>query len=699
MMLLSGTLADLDLASIAATTSLGRSSLRLELRASSGDLIGSLVLKAGRVVSATAGTTRGRDALRVLMNATSDARFQLAHEPLDFVLSSALASVDELGGLGRGSTRSPRLVRPATSSGAATRSLRNGRPGTAPPPAARVAMMQGRLDEFDLLTLLQTVGVGRQLVELEILDRGGTALGAIRVKSGKVVSAQAGDIAGVEAVSRLLQSAESFAFAAYRVSAELGQIEELASVVEIGIRFAGDVPAPSDQPIMEGSLSEFDLPTVLHTVGCSRQYCALEVRDEQVTRGTIFVKSGIVLAAIAGPLTGIPAVQHLIASYPHGRFRLTQLAAELPDHAPLGPVGQVLLHVDAPAPAAGPPGGVDLDEEPTRASLPGDLVVMEGKLSDFDIRTVLEVLAGTRQHARLQILGPRDRALGEVTLKAGWIISVQAGALRGREALVFLLGASPQLRFRVLTVGDGPEPEETLGAIHEVLASIPVVRAPRSESSTKILRWAIPLSFAVGGAIVLLVTRGATIVRPDVPPSPPVMQREPPPPVEATAPGARARPAPPPSGRPAPAAAPQPPAAPAATAPTPQPAQPQPPAAAAPTPQPAQPPTPQPAEPPQAAEPPQQPATPPAPTAQPPPTAPLAQTEPAAPAGLNIRNAQAAFKQLGYDPGPIDNVYGRLTRNAILRFQRSQHLPATGLLDDATWAALVGQLMPQRARH
>jgi peptidoglycan hydrolase-like protein with peptidoglycan-binding domain len=61
---------------------------------------------------------------------------------------------------------------------------------------------------------------------------------------------------------------------------------------------------------------------------------------------------------------------------------------------------------------------------------------------------------------------------------------------------------------------------------------------------------------------------------------------------------------------------------------------------------------------------------------------------------MSIQNAQTALKRLGYDPGPIDNAYGTQTRNAIQQFQRSQHLPATGVLDRDTWSAIVGQLMP-----
>lgn len=62
--------------------------------------------------------------------------------------------------------------------------------------------------------------------------------------------------------------------------------------------------------------------------------------------------------------------------------------------------------------------------------------------------------------------------------------------------------------------------------------------------------------------------------------------------------------------------------------------------------------------------------------------------------GVSIQNAQIALKRLGYGPGPIDNSYGPQTRIAVLKFQRSQHLPATGVLDRDTWSAIVGQLMP-----
>lgn len=559
MMLASGTLAELDVASIAATTSLGRSSLRLEVRAASGEPIGSLVLKAGRIVSATAGAVHGRDALRVIMSAGGDARFQLAREPLDFALSSALASVDELGKLAHGST------------------------GT-----ARVSVYGGGEDTRSDLP------------------------------------------------------------SARRRTAS---------------------PA-----VVEGSLSEFDIPTILHTLGSSRQYYALEVHGEHATAGTIFLKAGIVQSATAGSFTGLRAIQHLIASHARDRFRLVQLAGEVPEQVPLGPVTHVLLSIDAPAPpppvTRSPTSPVAPPRAPTHApedrvappaaasaapAAAPELVLMEGKLSDFDVRTVLEVLAATRQHARLQIFDAGQPPLGEIALKAGQIISGQAGNLQGRNALVFLLGASRQLWFRVVTGSPDLASQEPLGSIHELLAGIEIGAVRRREPTTSALRWAIPLSFLVGGAIVFVVVRGGGGPSAEPHAAPPgrlapaiepagQAPRDHAPPIANTAPPASAGAASQAGSAVQLTEVPTPPARQAAPPPEPQPL---------------------------------------------PPPAPARRS-----AGMSIQNAQTALKRLGYDPGPLDNAYGPQTRNAIMQFQRSQRLPATGFLDRDTWSAIVGQLMP-----
>ncbi|MDI1258692.1 peptidoglycan-binding domain-containing protein [Aquabacterium sp.] len=55
---------------------------------------------------------------------------------------------------------------------------------------------------------------------------------------------------------------------------------------------------------------------------------------------------------------------------------------------------------------------------------------------------------------------------------------------------------------------------------------------------------------------------------------------------------------------------------------------------------------------------------------------------------LNIASVQQCLKMAGHDPGMIDGVSGLRTRTALLNFQKSAGLPATGVADDETRMAL-----------
>jgi peptidoglycan hydrolase-like protein with peptidoglycan-binding domain len=57
-------------------------------------------------------------------------------------------------------------------------------------------------------------------------------------------------------------------------------------------------------------------------------------------------------------------------------------------------------------------------------------------------------------------------------------------------------------------------------------------------------------------------------------------------------------------------------------------------------------------------------------------------------ASLQVRDIQRALLDQGYDPGPIDGVIGKRTRNAIKGFQTDAGLPVTGRAD----AELLRQL-------
>jgi peptidoglycan hydrolase-like protein with peptidoglycan-binding domain len=50
----------------------------------------------------------------------------------------------------------------------------------------------------------------------------------------------------------------------------------------------------------------------------------------------------------------------------------------------------------------------------------------------------------------------------------------------------------------------------------------------------------------------------------------------------------------------------------------------------------------------------------------------------------NVRAAQQALKDKGYDPGAVDGVMGSRTREAIKNFQTASNLKATGTLNSET---------------
>ena len=57
-------------------------------------------------------------------------------------------------------------------------------------------------------------------------------------------------------------------------------------------------------------------------------------------------------------------------------------------------------------------------------------------------------------------------------------------------------------------------------------------------------------------------------------------------------------------------------------------------------------------------------------------------------AGTDVRTAQQALKDKGYDPGPIDGVVGDHTRTAVGNYQRDHNMKVTRQLDRKTMVAL-----------
>ncbi|MGE0871205.1 MAG: DUF4388 domain-containing protein [Kofleriaceae bacterium] len=744
--ILAGTLQDLDLSMVMDVTSLGRQMLRLEVTHANGSMIGYVVLKAGRVISAHAGNISGPSALAAILNADGTARFRVVRENQDVPIGAPMGLVGEPLPLARAS-----------------------QPVISTSDSSRVRVMEGSLAEFDVPTLLQTIGMGRAYIELDVFSQDGRAIGSVFVKSGKVVSAQAGDMEGIQAIRELLDSPKNYQFAVFRIdpqaSASLATAEPLGGLhhvlmdaqprgarptrpqeynaVEAQPRGARPTkPQEFSQiagrtPVMEGLLSEFDVPTLLQTLGSGRQFLGLELSEHGKVVGTIHVKSGMVIAATTGTMNGFPAFRKLINLPGHCQFNVYRSTGALPTEEPIGPIHRLLMNATEPvetngatkhppaavhaptlmgiAPAVTPPAPAPtpapaapavaaptprLPEPEPIPSGPDRVPVMSGSVADFGVRMLLETLTTNRQHTLVEIVRGQ-KVLGNIQVKAGMVCSARTDSHSGRAAFETLINVPNDCKFRVYRRVGAVSINDPLGTVLELLAApataepMPVVShsathhvaehvEPRKQSRVGIWISAAVVVVAAAGFMLWNSTKdGSQRVASGVPergvvdmpapmPEPTVVAPVPTPepePVASPEPVAVKQPEPAPE--PAAVKQPEPAAEPVAVKqpePTPEPVavkQPEP------TPEPV---AVKPAEPK------------PEPVAVKPPEVkrPPAVKEP-------VRRAQYVLRKLGYKVGPVDNIYGKMTKSALEEFQRAESLPETGELDDQTMRALAAK--------
>jgi peptidoglycan hydrolase-like protein with peptidoglycan-binding domain len=73
--------------------------------------------------------------------------------------------------------------------------------------------------------------------------------------------------------------------------------------------------------------------------------------------------------------------------------------------------------------------------------------------------------------------------------------------------------------------------------------------------------------------------------------------------------------------------------------------------------------------------------------------------------GEAVKRLQRTVANLGFDPGPVDGVFGRQTEEALRQFQAANALVVNGIAGPETWAALaesgahVVSDVPQRGRR
>ena len=59
--------------------------------------------------------------------------------------------------------------------------------------------------------------------------------------------------------------------------------------------------------------------------------------------------------------------------------------------------------------------------------------------------------------------------------------------------------------------------------------------------------------------------------------------------------------------------------------------------------------------------------------------------------GNSVAVLQTVLKEVGFDPGPVDGVFGPLTEKAVRELQKTARLPADGIATSAVWEAVIDQ--------
>lgn len=67
-----------------------------------------------------------------------------------------------------------------------------------------------------------------------------------------------------------------------------------------------------------------------------------------------------------------------------------------------------------------------------------------------------------------------------------------------------------------------------------------------------------------------------------------------------------------------------------------------------------------------------------------------------------VRRAQETLAEKGFDPGPVDGIWGAKTKTGVMKFQESEGLLASGQLDEQTKNRLFASMSesaPAAAMH
>lgn len=211
-------------------------------------------------------------------------------------------------------------------------------------------------------------------------------------------------------------------------------------------------------PLMEGRFEDCTLDSLLEVVSMGRQYLAIEVRDDRgAEMGVIFIKSGKLLGAQAGPNRDEDAVRSLLRVPKQARFSVyPQPEAAFQDvRSPVGSISDIIARISQASQSVAGSG--------ERIS------VMHGVLREFDLLSIVQVVSLGRQLTGIEVSTPAGALVGSIVLKAGRFLSITCGAVTGVAAMRKLLAASPDSLFTVYRTDFKGDLGAGIGALHEII--------------------------------------------------------------------------------------------------------------------------------------------------------------------------------------------------------------------------------------
>jgi chromosome partitioning protein len=185
-------------------------------------------------------------------------------------------------------------------------------------------VMEGSLDEYDLVNVVQTVGAARHPANLELRDEQEQRVGSIQLHRGHIVAAETDGLTGLEAVRRLLKSPRPRHFYVYRMQALENEerVGEVTLVLAQVLSQSAPPPAPETGPVLlQGNLAEVNLRDVAVAVSLGRICVGIEVYAPDGRRsGALYLRGGKVLFAAWGRSHGPEALKELLRPRRDGRF-------------------------------------------------------------------------------------------------------------------------------------------------------------------------------------------------------------------------------------------------------------------------------------------------------------------------------------------------------------------------------------------